>query len=770
MTQTAELAPAGTVEVVDQSRHLYRPTVEISETEVLSYFLYHVTTLAELDYCCDWMEEQTLIALDTETSGLDPVNGDQLATIQVGNPFAETPAAFVVDYRLFTREQLARFFTLIADPKRVKLGQNIKFECRFITYWTGTRIRNVIDTQVAEMIIRAGLLPTKKTGDVGEASRIGYSACSMAALCQRYLGIGIDKDHDLRTSFYTTPPGTYTTRQLVYAASDVVYPFYIYRRQQEEIEARKLASVVNIEFQMVPILAEAELRGMMLDTRAWRALYQEAVQRRADAERKLHALLRDSQQREMFDAQPDQKMLYPKTGKVLNFDSTDQIKWALKAYCESTGWKHKLVTDKRALTSLKRKYGESYLSQRYDRQLQRGHMLPPFAQWVGREVDFVPDYLIPGDQYCVLMSTNAPTLRLAKIKGQLPRELVDLLLEYAKYSIRADTFGVEFINKYVRADGRIHTEFHQALTSTGRLSTTPNLQNIPKDARYRKAFIAAPGYKFVIADYSQQEPRLTAQETLDPVYLRTYQNNEDIYLNAAEALLGYRPNPDDPDPVVAEKAKQDRHIMKTIVLAMAYRMGVPKLQNQLTLALEQYILEGKAEIPTYEYVKELHERFLRTFANLRAYQEKCSNDAHPTDTKRPKIWDRYLNAPVTWATARCGRKRFFRPDAEDTYTAASNAPIQGCAATMSKAAAVLIQRHIDAHGIDGGLVDAVHDELVYEIREDQAAEFALVMQQLMEKAGDYWLPDVGIKAEFPKNTNGVVDYWAKEIALEEVAA
>jgi DNA polymerase I-like protein with 3'-5' exonuclease and polymerase domains len=84
---------------------------------------------------------------------------------------------------------------------------------------------------------------------------------------------------------------------------------------------------------------------------------------------------------------------------------------------------------------------------------------------------------------------------------------------------------------------------------------------------------------------------------------------------------------------------------------------------------------------------------------------------------------------------------------------------------MSKAAAVMIAQYIERHNIDAWAVDIVHDELVYECRADQAEAFAVVVKTLMEKAGKFYLPDVPIKADFPKNSNGVVDCWTKEVKL-----
>lgn len=751
----------------------YELDVQVTKTDVLHYTLYHVTRPDEIAVCCQWLEQQERIGIDTETSGIDVLD-HFLATIQFGNPFANDPAAFVVDFRLFTLDQLRPLLDALADPRRAKVGQNLKFEYKYLKHRANCDLRNLQDTQIAELILRAGLFPETRGGDddAGEGQSRAYSHTSMAALCRRYFELDIDKDRDLRTSFYTTAPGTYSLRQLAYAATDVIYPFYIWEEQQKEIEARSLRSTLALELRCIPVTALAELRGMRLDTQAWRVLFQEATQKRADAERKLHQLLRNVQQQELFDSKPTEKVLYPGNKKALNFDSPLQVQWAIKTYCEAIDWPIKVVTNKNEWNKLRRTYGAEWLAKQY--ASKKGIPVEPETKWqeyqfITENLERVPEYLIPETQYCNLTSTNAINLRLARVKRQIPREIIDLLLEYAKYSIREDTFGNEFILKHVRSDGRVHTEFHQAKTSTGRYSTTPNLQNIPRDPRYRKCFVPAPGYKFVIADYSQQEPRLSAQCSLDPVYLATYRNDEDIYINVAEAMLGYRPDPDSPDPEFREKSQRDRQMMKTVVLAMAYRMGVNKLHKSLMLAFENEILAGKMELPTYEYVRDLHSRFLETFSKLVDYQNECSINASPSESPRPRIWDRYLNAPVTWATSRCGRKRFFPPDAQGTYTAAANSPIQGCAASMSKAAAVLIQDYIDKHGIDAGVVDMVHDELVYECREDQAAAFAKVVQQLMEKAGKFYLPDVPIKAEFPKNTNGTVDYWAKEVKLEAAA-
>lgn len=745
------------------ARH-YKETIRVKQGEPeLAYTLYHVCEVTELVELAAWCRRQPHILVDTETSGID-VFTNHLATIQIGYPLGEEPAAFVVDFRKFTPEDLLPLKQVLEDPKIAKLGQNIKFELLYLQHRAGIRMQNVKDTFVTEFLLRAGLFPPKKksSADAGEDTA-GFSECSMESLAARYLGIPIDKGFDVRTSFYTTAPGEYTMRQLRYAAGDVIYPEFIFHEQMQEIHARKLSGVLDVEFRFTPIAAEIQLKGIKLDTAKWQALWQEAEAKRQETEAKLHALLFNKNQQELFPS-GDQTMLYPRNrtkARKLNFDSPEQLKWAIKQYCNNIGWKRQIVTSKAELNKLKLKYGASWIQQKYETTETKDS----WQEFLAKELDDFPDWLLPEGQFTILVSTDKDVLKLAQVQQELPGDIVELLLAYGKASIASTTFGTQFIAKHVyEHDGRVHPQVNQNMTSTGRTSMTPNMQNIPNDSRYRACFIPGKGYKFVIADYSQQEPRITAQECLDPVYLKTFLNDEDIYVNGCEALLGYRPDVNSPDAAFAAKSKRDRQLVKQIFLAMAYRMGARKLHRKLLLAFADDILAGKMEPPTYEEVKGLHAKFLGTFKQLVDYQNFCSDSANPSGTTRPKLWDRYLKGYVTWASSRCGRKRFFPPSAKNTYTEAANSPIQGCAATMSKAAAILIDAHIRANNIDAWPVDLVHDELVYECREDQAQEFALAVQRLMEKAGKFYLPDVPIKADFPKHSNGVVDYWTKEAA------
>lgn len=1013
----------------------------------------YCATEAHLAVLLQWLDGQKTVAFDIETNGLDPVR-DGIATFQFGAlGHASGIDAWVLDIRAVTRAALEPVLAFLAGRETIKLGQNIRFEYRFIREQLGTSLRALADTQVAEMVIRAGLLSPKGQARGKGEERAAYRATSMNALMKRYAQIEIDKDPDVRTSFYATPSGCHSIRQIIYAASDVVYPFVIAQAQRQLIDDRGLRGIIKVEMELIPVLGEMEYRGMKVDKGKWRALWQEALTKRAEAERQLDDIFRPcTLQGDLFDTvEVKARPVYPKLGRPLNYSSAEQVRWALKAYCELIKWPVRVVIDKKELQKLKQEHGAAWIK----RQEEQGKPV---------DINDLPDWLLPEDQFCILTEADKKTLILRKCRKQLPANVVDLLIEFSKYDIRCDTFGNEWLLKNVSdRTGRLHTEVHQAVTNTGRLSTTPNCyddqtevltdrgwvrfadltstdtvaqvdpgskevtfvvpseryaapytgemrhwkaqyvnllvtphhrmlverrsghveviradglvpnrkhfvagrlglgngplnpdevrwlaavaargtltpkyleldpmpraqmallvdiaerlgypdlhvlllesgewrgwvaadhplaqlaeaylgaegtfgawvlqlkpvsrqafitavrqwfrrgprlqtlvmasenahwvqalcsvtglravvhddgevaelliaprdhvwtttvasdvveytgmvycvtvpkgmvlvrradaagtyvtavsgntQNIPSDPRYRQCFVPAQDYKFVIADYSQQEPRLLAQLSRDPVYLSTYERNDDLYLAVAEAMLGHRPDKHTPEGAL------ERKIFKIIVLAMAYRAGARKLRDQLTLGLEKPIMAGEVEPPSLEYARDLHKRFFDVHEKVLEFQDQCSSTADPKSKGSPKIWDDFVGDVVTYVRAPCGRLRLFPPSAENTFTEGANSPIQGGSATMTKAAACLIQRMIDAEGWQDKafVVNLVHDEIVCEVHETIAEAFAPKMQALMVEAGRFYCPDVAIAAEFPEGSQGVVDYWCKEV-------
>jgi DNA polymerase I-like protein with 3'-5' exonuclease and polymerase domains len=736
-------------EKTDTLSPLYRTPVEVAKGVIRHVTIGYCTTKAGLWEIQEWLKTAKVVALDLETSGLSPWL-DKIATVQLG--VLDHPSGvdvWVLDIRCFTFQELKWLWDLCENKKVVKLGQNLGFEYRFLRM-LNVRLRGVADCQLAELVLRAGVLDDGKKNEADDgASRAAYRLTSMKALMLRYYQVVIKKETDVRTSFYSTPAGKHTPVQLAYASLDVVYPFLIAAAQKPIIAERGLREIIKLEMETLPIIHEMEHKGIRLDAGAWRALWQEAVQKRAETERALDDLLRDlTYQHDLFDTDRSKaRPIYPVKNKPLNYSSSVQVKWAINAYCKSIKWPYELLLTWPAVKKAKKAWGKEWAGYKKSKGIEV-------------EAEDAPDSVLPEDRYCLLVEADKKALTIRSARGQLPRNLVTLLMDYSKYDQQVTAFGIEWLNKNVRRETkRIHTSVHQAITTTGRTSTQPNLQNIPSDPRYRKCFVPGPGYSFVIADYSQQEPRLLAQVSQDPTYLSTYRNKDDLYVAVAEAMVGHRPDKKTPE------GNLERQVFKAIVLAMAYRSGIPKLRDQLTLGLADAIFKGEAVPPTMDYAAEMHRRFFEVHEKVKAFQDRCSNGADPENKEAFRFWDDYLQDHVTFVRAPCGRIRTFRPDANNTYTEAANAPIQGGSASMIKAAACLWQREVDARGWQDltWIGNIIHDEILCEARNDIAQDVADLLKECMERAGRAYCPDVPVVAEFPESSTGVVPYWTKAL-------
>ncbi len=775
------------------------PTIQVGPEESLTYDLHYITKGYQVEYVVEWMRKQSLYLLDIETDGKSPAGLDwtseRIATIQLGSPVAEGgPRAFVLCLRSLG-DAILPVINELNNPKPMKLGQNIRFECQFLMHKYRDRklkLRNLADCQIMELILRAGLFPAKETGRPGNTedddNRKCYGETKMANIAKMYLGITLDKGEDVRLTFWQDAQGKpqtgrLTERHLVYAAGDVIYPWYIAREQNKEVRARKLSDIVRIEFEILPILAWTELRGVCIDVPAWKNLWQEAVTRQAVARKELDKIFSPgSTQEEFFDTTTREELTgrfdedpksktygeavrerittetRPNDGvKELNYNSPAAARTAFQRHLKRINWPVEIVADYPRLLALKAVWGKEWLERNPE-----------------KEVADVPDWFIPEDKAVILLKFEGKSLTLARLRKQLPNDLVLAYLEYKEAAKLAGTYGLKFLNEQVE-DGKVRVYFHQCTTTTGRTAAEPNIQNWPRDPRYRACMKPHPGYKFVIRDYSAIEPRLSAETSQDPVYLKTFIDQAtdasvDIYCRVGEAMTGKH--------IDKKKDKALRQGFKSVVLGSAYNMGARKLRDDLTLKLEAFIDAGEIECPTFEFAKEQLRLFFERCPGIKAYQNQCITyaahrpDQLPKDTtglaQRPKLWDMYLafrnpekpeHATVTYVEAPCGRKRWFPWDAKSVYTEAPNAPIQACSATITKLAACLIQRHADEHGIDIAFANLVHDELVVEVREELADEFSIVVKDLMEDAGRRYIKTVPVLAE--AEGTGVFDYWHK---------
>jgi hypothetical protein len=187
---------------------------------------YYICRDSEVEHFLAWRETIPAnakgireIGWDTETSGIDPLK-EKIATEQQGTPLAPDPRVYIADMRCLGEAARDRYMSAVNDPTYLKIGQNLGFECKFGMHHLKLRPTRLYCTQITELVMRAGLFEGGKGGkgsggDEG-GSRRAYSQTSMSKMIRRYCGsFEIDKDPELRMSFYKTAPGKHSPRQII---------------------------------------------------------------------------------------------------------------------------------------------------------------------------------------------------------------------------------------------------------------------------------------------------------------------------------------------------------------------------------------------------------------------------------------------------------------------------------------------------------------------------------------------------------------------------
>lgn len=261
--------------------------------------------------------------------------------------------------------------------------------------------------------------------------------------------------------------------------------------------------------------------------------------------------------------------------------------------------------------------------------------------------------------------------------------------------------------------GRIHTSYHQAVTATGRLSSSdPNLQNIPirtaEGRRIRQAFVAPEGYRLLAADYSQIELRIMAHLAQDAGLLHAFRHDLDVHRATAAEVFGV--------PLDAVSGDQ-RRSAKAINFGLIYGMSAFGLAKQIGV--------GRAEAQAYI------DRYFARYPGVLDYMERTRAQAAEQGFVET-LFGRRLYLPEIHSKNGAMRKA-----AERT---AINAPMQGTAADIIKRAMVRVDRWLQETGLDARVILQVHDELVLEVREDLVERLATEIRPLMGGAAELDVP------------------------------
>jgi DNA polymerase-1 len=295
-----------------------------------------------------------------------------------------------------------------------------------------------------------------------------------------------------------------------------------------------------------------------------------------------------------------------------------------------------------------------------------------------------------------------------------------VLLEHRSLSKLKSTYTDKLPLMIDPSTGRVHTSYHQAVTATGRLSSSdPNLQNIPirseEGRRIRAAFIAAQGYRLVAADYSQIELRIMAHLSQDAGLLSAFAQGLDVHSATAAEVFGVP---------LAQVSGDQRRKAKAINFGLIYGMSAFGLAKQLHL--------GRQEAQTYI------DLYFARYPGVADYMTRTRATAHEQGYVET-LFGRRLHLPEINA-----RNKQRQQAAERT---AINAPMQGTAADIIKKAMIAVDHWLTETVIDARMIMQVHDELVFEVAEADADRLTEALPALMADVAELAVPllvEVGV--------------------------
>jgi DNA polymerase-1 len=546
------------------------------------------------------LETTSLNTLEAEIVGISVSLSDHEAFyIPVGHRYPGAPAQLPKDMVL---KELA---PLLTDPKRCKIGQNLKYDYQVLRR-AGIEMEGVwCDTMLASYLLN----PVRSSHGLDSLAlefldhkMISYAEVAGKGKEQRnFSEVEVDKAS-------------------IYSCEDSDAAFLLHRLflpRLAELGMERL--FFEVEMPLVKILAEMELTGVKLDLALLRKLSDGFEAQLATLEREIFSM----------------------AGSEFNINSPKQLGEALFV-------KMGLATGKKT----KGKTG---------------------------------------------FSTDISVLEgLAE-----EHEIIRLILQYRSIAKLKSTYTDALPRMVDGSTGRVHTSYNQAVTNTGRLSSSePNLQNIPirgeEGRKIRRAFVAEPGCFLLSADYSQIELRVLAHLSEDRVFCDAFARDEDIHTRTASEVFGLFP-----EMVTAEMRRQ----AKTINFGVIYGQGAFSLAKQLGVAPR--------------VAREFIDNYFARHSGARSFLENCVKEAEGKGYVTTLL-DRRLPIPDIMSTN--GNVRAF------AQRNAVNYPIQGSAADIIKQAMVHVAARIHREGLKSRLIMQVHDELVFEVPEGER----LAMEQLVK--------------------------------------
>jgi DNA polymerase-1 len=517
------------------------------------------------------IEDAGLVALDLETTGLDP-RRNEVRLIQV----SDGTSTFIVDCQRVDATPLVQ-----ALRSKTILAHGADFEYQFLYHRYGVELEDVRDTLLMTRVLACGDMSV---------------SASLGALAERMLDTALDKE--MQGADWS---GELTSRHYDYAAKDVQVLFPLFAGLAGELARAGLEGVAALENVALPAVARMKLAGVPIDKVGWDAAS-------AAATEELEALKREMLE---LDGLPERDPV-PQTWALQGKECLEMLRAAgveaagtttkeLKPYEE-----HELVRQLLAYRKAKGAERETLKAAVLDLAPEKPPK--PAPPW-----NFGSQQQIQEICYKLLGYYPRSVDEATLLRSVEHHPFFRYMLRYRKLSKRVSTYGTGWFKEaYDPNNGRVYANWHQVGTSTGRFAcSAPNLQNIP--AEYRRFVIAPPGRSLVSVDYSQIEVRVYAKIVEETALLDLFDQGADIYKSTAANLLDIREE---------EVTKTQRQKAKAIVLGLLYGLSARGLPGYAFSNYGVEILPDEAE--------ELIEKFFELYPAIAADHDKVLTELNET--------------------------------------------------------------------------------------------------------------------------------------------
>ena len=575
-----------------------------------------VVTEEDARNLCDFFRTKQILSLDTETTSTNAIDAEL-----VGLSFAVEPhKAFYVPVSA-NREEAQTivniFKEVYEDPKILKVGQNLKYDLEVLHNYGVQLQGEMFDTMLAHYVLQPELR---------------HNMDYLAEVYLNYQTIHIDELIGPRGRGQRSMRDLSPTEVYEYAAEDADITLQLKNVLEEKLNESGFAPLFyDIEMPLMPVLAEMEMNGVIIDTQALQETSKLFTERMLQLE----------------------AQIYEQAGEQFNISSPKQVGDILFG-------KMKIIEKPK-----KTKTGQYVTSEEVLQQLRAKH------------------------------------------------PIIDNILAYRGLKKLLGTY-VDALPRLINPrTGHIHTSFNQAVTATGRLSSSdPNLQNIPvrgEDGKeIRKCFIPEPGCQFFSADYSQIELRVMAHLSQDPAMLRVFREGKDLH--AATAANIYKKD-------IHDVTRDERTKSKRANFGIIYGITVFGLAERLDISRDE--------------ARQLIDGFFNTFPQVHAYMEQSKQMARERGYAETVFHRRRYLPDINSHNATV------RNFAERN---AINAPIQGSAADIIKVAMIRIHRRMKAEGFKSKMILQVHDELNFSVYPDERERMEKLVLEEMQQAYPLLVP------------------------------